>query len=183
MKDSKEKEHRISNLKDMIDNVTDESLEDMEEDSELIDYLHKSEPDFEEEIDDEFIYRPDDEYSNAINLEETPINEDYLIKTPKETNEKDDIEEELVVGEISENFDNAMNAKIRGRSVLAIISTILGVIFIAISIFIFESRSDRVIDHVVSGENSFMFVIFLVVGIFLLIYGIYRLFNIKNPFE
>ena len=27
MKDSKEKEHRISDLKDMIDNVTDESYE------------------------------------------------------------------------------------------------------------------------------------------------------------
>ena len=57
MKDSKEKEHRISDLKDMIDNVTAESYDEMEEDSELIDYLNGSDTDFEEsEIDDEFIY-------------------------------------------------------------------------------------------------------------------------------
>ena len=45
MKDSKEKEHRISNLKDMINNIKEDpsssSLEDVEEDSELIDYLNE----------------------------------------------------------------------------------------------------------------------------------------------
>ena len=64
MKESKEKEHRISNLKDMIDNVKDDSslYDDMEEDSELIDYLNHDEVEFEDlEIDDEFIYRPNDE--------------------------------------------------------------------------------------------------------------------------
>ena len=189
MKDSKEKEHRISNLKDMIDNVTDESLEDMEEDSELINYLNERNADYGEglEIDDEFIYRPDDEYDNAINLEETQINEDFIIKTPnvdkKQNNESDGFEDELVVGEISENFDNVINAEIKGRPILAIVSSILGILLIAAALFIFESRSDRVIDHVVAGESSFMFVIFLILGAFLLIYGIYKLFNIKNPFE
>ncbi|MBE6502321.1 MAG: topoisomerase IV [Methanobrevibacter thaueri] len=186
MKDSK-KEHRISNLKDMIDNVTDESYEQIEEDSELIDYLNQNKDDFEvPEIDDEFIYRPNDEYNNAINLEETPINEDYIIKAPKsidsDKDEYDDFEGDLV-GEISENFDNAINAKVRGRSILAIISSVLGIILVIISIFIFQSRSDRVIDNVVAGESSFMFVVFLIAGVLLLIYGIYRLFNIKNPFE
>lgn len=186
MKDSK-KEHRISNLKDMIDNVTDESYEQIEEDSELIDYLNQNKDDFEvPEIDDEFIYHPNDEYNNAINLEETPINEDYIIKAPKsidsDKDEYDDFEGDLV-GEISENFDNAINAKVRGRSILAIISSVLGIILVIISIFIFQSRSDRVIDNVVAGESSFMFVVFLIAGVLLLIYGIYRLFNIKNPFE
>lgn len=183
MKDSK-KEHRISNLKDMIDNVKEDSLEfeQIEEDSELIDYLNEPNADFEKlEIDDEFIYRPDEEYGDAINLEETPINEDFIIKTPK-SDEYDDLEEDLV-GDISENFDNVINAKIRGRPILAIVSAVLGAIFIAISLFIFESRSDRVIDNVVAGERSFIFVIFLILGIILLIYGIYRLFNIRNPFE
>lgn len=187
MKDSKEKEHRISNLKDMIDNVTDESLEQMEEDSELIDYLNENKAGYDDgsEIDDEFIYRPDDEYSNAINLEETPINEDFLIKAPNvdaKNNENDEYEEDLV-GEISENFDNVINAKIKGRPILAIVSSILGVLLILISAFIFQSRSDRVVDNVVAGESSFMFVIFLILGLFLLIYGVYRLFNMKNPFE
>jgi len=191
MRDSKEKEHRISNLKDMINNVKDdESLgfEDIEEDSELIDYLNEDNHDYEEsEIDDEFIYHPGDEDTDAINLEETPIDEEFIIKTPKtedieETDKFDEFEDDFV-GEISENFDNVINAKIRGRPILAIVSTILGVIFIIISIFILESRSDRVIDNVVAGESSFMFVIFLIVGLFLLCYGIFKVFNINNPFS
>ena len=187
MKDSKEKEHRISDLKDMIDNVTTESYDEMEEDSELIDYLNGPNADLEEsEIDDEFIYHPGDEYNDALNLEETPIDEDFIIKAPKSEDVKKDeytnMEGDLV-GDISENFDNVINAKIKGRPVLAIVSSIIGVVLIIISIFIFESRSDRVIDNVVAGESSFMFVIFLVIGVFLLIYGVYKLFNIKNPFE
>ncbi len=187
MKDSKEKEHRISNLKDMIDNVTTESYDEMEEDSELIDYLNGPNADLEEsEIDDEFIYHPGDEYNDALNLEETPIDEDFIIKAPKSEDVKKDeytnMEGDLV-GDISENFDNVINAKIKGRPVLAIVSSIIGFVLIIIAIFIFESRSDRVIDNVVAGESSFMFVIFLVIGVFLLIYGVYKLFNIKNPFE
>ena len=187
MKDSKEKEHRISDLKDMIDNVTTEPYDEMEEDSELIDYLNGPNTDFEEsEIDDEFIYHPGDEYNDALNLEETPIDEDFIIKAPKSEDVKKDeytnMEGDLV-GDISENFDNVINAKIKGRPVLAIVSSIIGVVLIIISVFIFESRSDRVIDNVVAGESSFMFVIFLVIGVFLLIYGVYKLFNIKNPFE
>lgn len=186
MKDSK-KEHRISNLKDMIDNVKDDpsEFEHMEEDDELIDFLNEPKADFEElEIDDDFIYHPDDERGDAIALEDTPINEDFLIKTPKSdnNNEFDDFEGDLV-GDISENFDSVIHAKIGGRPILAILSAFLGVILVGISIFIFESRSDRVIDHVMAGETTFIFVIFLVVGIFLFAYGIYRLFNIKNPFE
>ena len=69
MKDSKEKEHRISNLKSMINNIKDDeikSIEDIEEDSELIDYLNEEQVDFEElEIDDEFIYHPGDEDSGS----------------------------------------------------------------------------------------------------------------------
>ena len=84
MKDSKQKEHRISNLKDMISNITnndgeEETPTEMEEDIELINYLKEDdEEDF--EIDDEFIYHPDEDEGDAINLEETPIDEDFIIK-------------------------------------------------------------------------------------------------------
>lgn len=191
MKDSKQKEHRISNLKDMIDNVkTDEEVsefEDIEEDSELINYLNEDNLNYDEmEIDDEFIYHPGDEDTNAIDLEENPIDEDYIINTPKTEDSEDDDYDEFsddLVGEISENFDNVLKAKIRGRPILAIFSTILGVILIVISIFIFESRSDRVIDNVVAGESSILFVVFLIAGLFLLIYGAFKLLNLKNPFE
>lgn len=185
MKDSK-KEHRISDLKEMINNVTDE--EDFEEDKELIDYLkegHVENNDDNLEINDEFIYHPGNDDVDAINLEENPINEDYVIKAPKVKkstgNDYDEYEDDLV-GEISENFDNVIHAKIKGRSVFAMVGIVLGVIFIILSVFIFQSRSDRVVDNVVAGETSFMFVIFLIAGLFLLIYGIYKVFNIKNPF-
>ena len=194
MKDSKEKEHRISNLKNMISNIKEDdpkSFEGIEEDSELINYLNEEQAEFEElEIDDEFIYRPGDEDSNAVNLEEDQIDEDFIIKTPKTEDaeegsvihEVDEFGDDLV-GEISENFDNVINAKIGGKPILAIASAILGVAFLIISVFIFQSRSDRVIDNVVAGETSFMFIIFLVIGFLLLFYGAYQLLNLDNPFE
>ena len=168
MRDSKEKEHRISNLKDMIDNVKDEKedeYDDIEEDSELIEYLNEDNTNYDElGIDDEFIYHPGDEDIDAVNLEENPVDEEFIIKTPKnkdieENDEYYDFDDDFV-GEISDGFDNVINAKIKGRSILAIVSSILGVIFLIISVFIFNSRSDRVIDNVVAGESSFMFVIF-----------------------
>ena len=193
MKDSKEKEHRISNLKSMINHVKDEDepqpLDDLEEDSELIEYLNEDAVDFDKlEINDEFIYHPGDEDSNAVNLEENQIDEDFIIKAPKteDIDESDEIQEvdefgDDLVGDISENFDNVINARIGGKPILAIVSTVLGVILLIISSFIFQSRSDRVIDNVVAGETSFMFIIFVILGLLLLGYGIYRLFNISNP--
>ena len=190
MKDSKEKEHRISNLKDMIDNIKDDpnspSYAEVEEDSELIDYLNEDKVDYDElGINDEFIYRPDEEKSYAVDLEDNDINEEFLIKTPKEKDIEDSNEtesdEEDIMGDVSENLDIFINAKIGRTPVLAIISTVLGIILVLISILIFQSRSDRVIDNVVSGETNFIFVIVLGIGILFLIYGIYRIFGLKNP--
>lgn len=194
MKDSKDKEHRISNLKNMIDNVKEDEtsqFDDIEEDSELIDYLNEEPDEFDElEIDDEFIYHPDDDNSSAINLEETPIDEDYLIKAPKtedndgkdEIDEIDEYEDDLI-GDLSENFDNVINAKIGGKPVLAIVSTIVGVILVIYAGLLFSSRSDRVIDNVVAGETSFTVVIFLAFGILLIFYGLYKLLDLSNPFD
>lgn len=190
MKDSKEKEQRISNLKDMINNVKDDDFNasDFEEDAELINYLNEDTVDFGDlEIDDEFIYRPDDEKASAINLEENPIDEDFIIKTPKqkdieEPNEPSEMEEaEDIMGDISDNFDIFVNAKIGKTPILAIASSILGVLFILISIFIFQSRSDRVIDNVVSGETNFYVIVVLAIGLLLLVYGVFKIFNIRNP--
>ena len=186
MKDSNEKEHRISNLKDLIDNVKEDNTVDSQEDNELINYLSEDNVDLDElEIDDEFIYHPDEDKDYVVNLEESPIDEDFIIKTPKEEDIDepiDDIEEpEDIIHDVSENFDHFVNAKIGRTPILAIISSVLGVIFIIISAIIFESRSDRVIDNVVSGETNFISVIVLGLGLLLLIYGIYKIFNIKNP--
>lgn len=187
MKDSKEKEHRISNLKDMIDNVKDDdpnfNYDDFEEDEELMEYLQKNYEDL--EIDDEFIYRPGDEKHDAVDLEENPIDENYIIKAPKEDSANDSGEEEIddLVGEMSENLDSIFNAKIGRTPIMAFISSILGLIFILIGVFIFQSRSDRVIDNVVSGETNFISVIVLAIGLLLLIYGLYKVFNIRNPIK
>lgn len=107
----------------MIDSVKDEdisNIEDIEEDSELINYLNENHDYGDLEIDDEFIYRPDDNEDYAVNLEENPIDEEFLIKTPNESenseenSEMDDVGD-AITGEISESFDNIMNAKI-GRT-------------------------------------------------------------------
>ena len=187
MKDSKEKEHRISNLKDMIDNVKDENEgfnnEEFEEDEELIDYLQKN-PDLDDlEIDDEYIYRPGDEREYDVDLDENPIDENFIIKTPKEdlANESDEIDD--IVGDINGNIDSIFNAKIGRTPVFAFVSAILGLILILFSVFIFQSRSDRVIDNVVSGETNFISVIVLAIGLLFLIYGIYKMFNIRNPIK
>ena len=194
MKDSKEKEHRISNLKNMIDNASandvEEPSEDIEEDIELINYLNENPDDFEDlEIDDEFIYHPDEDDGNAINLEETSIDEDYIIKTPseKKMEEKDEDGEsdeyDEFAGDMSESFDNIIHAKVGRTPILAIVSAFLGLILIAISAFIFSSRSDRIIDNVVSGETNFISLIFLIFGVLLFIYGAYKIFGFRNPLE
>lgn len=191
MKDSKEKEHRISNLKDMINNIKEDpnspSYAEVEEDSELINYLNEDKIDFNElEINDEFIYNPNTEKGNPVNLEDADINEEFIIRTPKEkdvedSNESEAEEPEDIMGDVSENIDIFINAKIGRTPILAIISSFLGIILVLLSIFIFQSRSDRVIDNVVSGETNFISVVVLAVGILLLAYGIFRIFNLKNP--
>ena len=195
MKDSKEKEHRISNLKDMIDNVSANNVEevpdDIEEDIELINYLNEDNDDYEDlEINDEFIYRPDEDEGTPINLEETPIDEDYLIKTPSEKKLEENNEEyesedgyDEFAGDVSESFDNIVNAKVGRTPILAIVSAFLGLLLIAISAFIFSSRSDRIIDNVVSGETNFISVIFLIFGILLFVYGAYKIIGFRNPLE
>ena len=191
MKDSKEKEHRISNLKEMINNVKDDTtnIDEVEEDSELIDYLNEDKTNFGElEINDEFIYHPGDEQADAINLEDNPIDDEFIIKTPKEkdieeSNEYSEFEEEDIISDMTENFDIFVNAKIGKTPILAIISSILGILLVLISIFIFQSRSDRVIDNVASGETNFISVVVLAIGILLLIYGVYRILGIKNPIK
>lgn len=195
MKDSKEKEHRISNLKDMINNVNedeeDTSYDDIEEDKELINYLNEDREGYGDvEIDDEFIYHPDDDSQHAVNLEENPIDDDFLIKTPKESdtglNEEDvdlNDDNDVITGEISENFDNVLNAKIGRTPIIGVVSTILGLILIVLGAITYSSRSDRIVDNVISGENSFITVIFIVFGLGLLIYGIYKVIGMKNPLE
>ncbi len=192
MKDSKEKEHRISNLKDMIDNVsepdanTEENFDDIEEDIELINYLHEDYDDL--EIDDEFIYHPGEDKGESINLEENPINEDYIINAPKEKELEDDSTEgeegfEDFSDDISESFDNIINAKIGRTPILAIVSSLIGLLLIALSAYVFSTRSDRVIDNVVSGESHFMSVILLIFGLLLLGYGLFKIFGFKSPFQ
>ncbi len=195
MKDSKEKEHRISNLKDMINNVNedeeDTSYDDIEEDKELINYLNEDRGGYENvEIDDEFIYHPDEDTKDTVNLEENPIDEDYLIKTPKESedglNEENidlNDDSEVITGDISENFDNVLNAKIGRTPIIGVVSTILGLILIVLGAITFSSRSDKIVDNVISGESTFITVIFIVFGLLFLIYGLYKVIGMKNPLE
>ena len=186
MKDSKEKEHRISNLKDLIDNVKEDNpSEDPQEDKELINYLEDSSEFDKLDIDDEYIYHPDNNKADVVNLEDAPIDKDFLINTPKEE-KLDDLVEELeepedIISEMSENFEYIINAKIGRTPILGIFSAVLGVVLLIASIFIFQSASDRVIDNVVAGETNIISVLALGFGIIFLAYGIYKVFNVRNP--
>lgn len=193
MKESDQKEHRISNLKHMIDSVSEDDKEitddyEIEEDSELINYLNEDQDEFDNlEIDDEYIYHPGDEDSYNVGKEENPIDEEFIIKTPKvddseESNENDEYTDNLAM-EIGDNFDNVVNAKIGKTPIIAIVSSIFGVILIIASLFIFQSRADRLVDNVVSGETNFIFIIVLIIGVLFLIYGLFKIFNLKNPFS
>ncbi|MBR0270928.1 MAG: topoisomerase IV [Methanobrevibacter sp.] len=196
MKDSKEKEQRISNLRDMIDHMSEEdneekleimgNQEEFEEDEELINFLNENNEEF--EIDDEYIYRPGKDTPYALNLEDdAEIDENFIIQA--DINEELDEKSQIINkpsgfdDDISENFDNLVNIKIGEKPILAIISSILGIIFIIASVIVYNSGTDRIIDNVVSGENNFLVVILLIIGILLLIYGLFKIFNFKTPFD
>ena len=185
MKDSKEKENRISNLKNMFDHMNDEEekqpevdeYDDIEEDEELINFLNEGMDDY--EIDDEYIYHPGEDSSNEINLEdEAEIDEEFIIET--DINEKLDNKSQIVnepkglENEINESFDNIVNTKIGEKPIFAVISLILGIIFIISSIIVFNSGTERIVDNVVSGENHFLVVSLIIIGALLIIYGSFK---------
>ncbi len=197
MKDSDEKENRISNLKNMFDHMNDEEepseemnmdeYEDIEEDEELINFLNENDEDY--EIDDEYIYHPGQDSPAAINIDDddAEIDENFIIET--DINEKLDKKAQVVnkptdfENEINENFDNVVNMKIGEKSLFGIISLVLGIIFLIASVIVFSSGTERLVDNVVSGENNFLVVILIIIGILLVITGIYKVFNLNNPFD
>ena len=207
MKKSKENEHRISNLKDMLSNIQDqeESLNDAEdvfdvddtteyeEDEELLEYLHGNElkPN-KYEIDDEFIYHPNKSQQNTVrNLEANEINEDFIINTKlndsefsEDNNEYDNYyEEESPLGfdsEISKNFDNMVNAKFGEIPVIGIVSLIVGTFAIISALLMITTASDRVVDSVTSGEHNSILAVLLITGILLIFCGIYKVTGFKH---
>ena len=197
MKDSKDKENRISNLKNMFDHMNDDEteekaeekkdeLDDIEEDEELINFLNEGMEEY--ELDDEYIYRPGKDSIEAVNLEnDAEIDKNFIIET--DINEKIDKESQVVnkasgyEDAINENFDNMVNLKIGEKPILAIVSLILGIIFIVASVIVFNSGTDRIVDNVVSGENNFLVVLLIIIGALLIIYGLFKILNVKNPFD
>ena len=177
MKKSKENEHRISNLKDMLNNVKDEDInepndnsedvfdikddEEYEEDKELLAYLHDTDKEYE-------------------------INEDYIIKTKLEDTEFSEDNEEYndessdLDGSISEGFDNLLNTKIGGTPIIGIISLAIGILLLIGSLIMFTGASDRVIDNVSSGEHNSIMVFTIILGILFVIIGAYKIFGFKH---
>ncbi len=207
MKKSKENEHRISNLKDMLSNIQDQEApiddaEDVfdvddtteyEEDEELLEYLHGNELKSNKyEIDDEFIYHPDKSQQNTVrNLEANEINEDFIINTKlndsefsEDNNEYDNYyEEESPLGfdsEISKNFDNMVNAKFGEIPVIGIVSLIVGTFAIISALLMITTASDRVVDSVTSGEHNSILAVLLITGILLIFCGIYKVTGFKH---
>lgn len=218
MKDSEEKEHRISNLKDMMKNVSNDKyaqdsfeeydeMEDASDDDyevvdaeEMIDILSKDYnkyPKEELDVNEEFIFKPGKDSEDKDAAFNNEINGEFIIKTkledsdlPQEPQKELDYEEEpkpeFPYDEddfLVEKFDGMLNKNIKGYSVIAVASLILGIAFILFSIFLFNFSSPRVVDHVISGETNTTGVIFLLIGLFLTFIGIYKMRVVKNPFE
>lgn len=218
MKDSKEKEHRISNLKDMMKNVSNdnfaqdsfEEYDEIEEASdddyeivdaeEMIDILSKDYNKYPKEelnVNEEFIFKPNKKSKENNTTSNNEINDEFIIKTKLEDTElpsepqKDLDYEEEPKSEfhyddedfLVEKFDGMLNKSIKGYSVIAWASLILGIAFILFSIFLFNFSSPRVVDHVMSGETNTTGVIFLLIGLFLAFIGVYKMRVVKNPFE
>lgn len=204
MKDSKEKEHRISHLKDLMEGVKETSEEKPDDADEVEEYeivdadelIHElnaeEAEDFEEkeeetfEIDDEFIYSPNKNSEEAEILEE--IDEDFIIKTEindSETDHEEDEEDILYDSEdkISEQFNNIVHARVGSYPIMAVVSLAVGIILLIVSIFLLSTQtSERVIDSVASGELNVIIVIAAFIGILFIVVGIYKLFSLKNPF-
>lgn len=198
MKDSKEKEHHISHLKDLMEGVKETSEEKPDDADEIEEYevvdadelIHElnaeEKQNFEEEtfeIDDEFIYSPNKDSEEAEILEE--IDEDFIITTEINDSETDYEEDVLYDSEdkISEQFNNIVHARVGNYPIMAVVSLAVGIILLIVSIFLLITQtSERVIDSVASGELNVIIVIVAFIGILLIIIGIYKLFSLKNPF-
>lgn len=193
MKDPKEEaSHRILNLKNMMHNVKEERKsadnpdeDDLEEDEELIRFLNERHQEETYEMDDSFIYHPGKNNVYEVNLDDD-IDENFIIKTNanEESDEFPYSEKTLDYEEkIGENFDNIVNMKIHEKPVLGMLSLIVGIMLIIFSIIVLNSGTDRIVDNVVSGENNYITVVLLILGSLLIIYGIFKIFNIKSPFN
>lgn len=198
MKDSKEKEHHISHLKDLMEGVKETSEEKPDDADEIEEYevvdadelIHElnaeEKQNFEEEtfeIDDEFIYSPNKDSEEAEILEE--IDEDFIITTEINDSETDYEEDVLYDSEdkISEQFNNIVHARVGNYPIMAVVSLAVGIILLIVSIFLLITQtSERVIDSVASGELNVIIVIAAFIGILLIIIGIYKSFSLKNPF-
>jgi len=198
MKDSKEKEHHISHLKDLMEGVKETSEEKPDDADEIEEYevvdadelIHElnaeEKQNFEEEtfeIDEEFIYSPNKDSEEAEILEE--IDEDFIITTEINDSETDYEKDVLYDSEdkISEQFNNIVHARVGNYPIMAVVSLAVGIILLIVSIFLLITQtSERVIDSVASGELNVIIVIAAFIGILLIIIGIYKLFSLKNPF-
>lgn len=204
MKDSKETEHRISNLKDMMQGIKENKSEDIAENSdnveeeyeivdadEMIHELSDEEEDSENriyEIDDEFIYTPNQDSDDAEILKD--IDENFIIETRLDDSKIDDEtyidnKEDTIFDDdqISEQFNNVVHARVGKYPVMGFVSLAAGILLLIISsIMLLTQSSQRVVDSVASGELNVIVVAIIFVGIILLIIGIYKLFSLKNPF-
>lgn len=207
MKKSRENEHRISNLKNMLNNIKDNDMDksgddgknvfdkndagEYEEDEELLRYLHHDDEEY--EIDDEFIYHPDPDSTSKNDLEERKINDEFIYN-PDDDLEKAEINEAYLIktkldedensedseGEISESFDNLVNAEIAGTPIIGIASLCIGILLLIGSVILFTTSTERIVDNVASGERSSAVVLLIIVGILLIMFGAYKIFGFKH---
>ena len=221
MKDSKDTEERISDLKNMMHNVKNDDINDSLDEKDVPDVFEVEEDDDYEIvdademikeltpedssddplnepliIDDEYIYNPAehvDEHADDSD-EDSQIDQEYIIQTNFEDSQLDDedeIDEEEMEKSyydeddeyISGHFDSVVHARVGKIPVMAVLSTVIGIIFIIIAIYLSTQTASRLVDNVVSGEAITGLLILGIIGLFLVLIGVYKMFSIKNPYE
>ena len=120
----------------------------------------------------------DKDNTDSPKEEEIIENKDNTDSPKEDKDNKKEKESEFEYNQI----DNILNYKLGKIHLIAFLGIILGIIFILISALMFFGSSDRVVDNVISGEVNVSGIFFLLIGIIIIIFSIFKAFSLKNPF-
>lgn len=120
-------------------------------------------------MDDEYVFRPEDEASENIVL--------------TDDSEEEFIEDDLNAALINEKFDKLGNLKIGKYKVFPLIGTLAGLFLVFLSIYLINFGSKRVFDYTSSGEFNVWLVILAIAGIIILVASLIKLLNLNTPFD
>ena len=165
-----------NNFKDDIDSSKEEEIIEDNTDSPKEEEIIKDKDNTDSPKEEEIIENKDN--TDSPKEEEIIENKDNTDSPKEDKDNKKEKESEFEYNQI----DNILNYKLGKIHLIAFLGIILGIIFILISALMFFGSSDRVVDNVISGEVNVSGIFFLLIGIIIIIFSIFKAFSLKNPF-